>query len=209
MTLLGGVQHREASCACGSAVWSLPYVRLSLAALEAATFQEDLGHFAQEWFFRSTFGLYDLHFHAVEAGDFAAIDAHEVGMLSRFVMIAATKLKTPAVIPNLQPREDIGVGQLDQAAIDGRFVESFGDEHFCHIGVAQWFASDRHMLQHSHARRGAPEPCATQHLAGFFNGKFGGCCVHNKYSMVEADRAAMANLVKEPCNLLRRARLFR
>jgi len=111
----------------------------------------------------------DFDFDIGQASDRAAIDADEVRVLSAS-MLFILHFEPPGVVAGVEASQEARVGQLDQAAIEGRFVESLGNEHVGHVGVADGLAGGGNVLQNSQTRGRAAELGGSQGLAGVLYG---------------------------------------
>jgi len=69
----------------------------------------------------------DLYLDIRQALHLAAIDADEMRMLGGGVVVAAAQFESPGVVARVEPIQQTGVGQFDQAAIQRGFVVAFGN----------------------------------------------------------------------------------
>lgn len=113
-------------------------------------FEQDFGHLRVEIGARLARGGDD-HFDVGQAFDLAADGTHEVGVFAMFVAIAAAELETPDVIAEIMPQHEPRFGHFHQAAVDGRFIEAFGNQHVGHVGMTLGTVGTRQMLKDGYA----------------------------------------------------------
>lgn len=143
--------------------------RLALA-LVAVAFEEDLSDVADCGRLRA-FGGADFDFDVGEAGDGAAIDANEMGVLAGGVFAGDRfGFKAPGVVAGVEAGEEAGVGEFDEAAVESRFVVALGHQGVGDVGVADGLSGGGNVLQHGHAGGRSAEASSPDTLPGVFNG---------------------------------------
>ena len=90
-------------------------------------------------------------------------------MLAFVVGVARTQLKTPGVVSGIKAIEQAGVGQFDEAPIEGRFIVTRGHKGVGNVAVAEWGARFCQHLQHRHPAGGAAQSGGAHHLACSFD----------------------------------------
>lgn len=138
--------------------------RLCLTATPAVPPEEDLSDIADAGAFRAGGGR-DVHFHVGQAGDFAAIDAHEVRVLVVVVVTGAAELEPPDMIPQLRAGEQAGLGHVDEIAIGGRPIEAHRLQDVGQVGMGQRGLRLAEVLEYRDAGGGTAESGVAQNLA--------------------------------------------
>ncbi len=78
-------------------------------------------------------------------------------------------LETPGVVAGVEAGEEAGIGQFNEAAIEGRFVVTLGHERVGHVGVADGISGGGDVLEDGHAGGGGPQAGGANAVAGSFD----------------------------------------
>lgn len=140
-------------------------------ALGALPLQEDFGD-VPEGRTLGPLGWSNLHLDVRQAGDGAAVRADEVRVLSSFMGVPPAHLEPPGMIPRVQSRQQAGIGEFHQAAVERGLVKTRGNKLIRHFGMAERLIGRGQMLQHGNSRGRAPQLGRAEGRAGVFYGYF-------------------------------------
>ena len=113
----------------------------------------------------STRSLGDRDSHIIQARHLAAAGTDKVRMIPAVAMAIATsvslRLEPPDMVSQIDPRDELRLGELGEITVDRRPVEAAMVERCRHLRVRLRTRGIEHLLEHGQPGCSAPQPCPT------------------------------------------------